>query len=308
MRNDRVRGAIEAAKQLMRDVLSEATGLWVSLRWQFLRGRQGKPSGLGHPLVLSLTSYPPRFPTLAMTLKSLLMQSMRPDHVELWVAEKDLDVLPKAVLDLRAHGLSIRTCKDTRSYKKIIPALAAHPDAAIVTADDDAYYWPTWLEQLVDAYDPSVWEVLCHRGHRITLRGDGMPAPYRTWEFDTADASSSLSTFPTGLGGVFYRPGILPAQVMREDLFRLYCPTGDDIWLYWMAALNGARFRKVGPVRRFVLWRGGQEVALYNQNVVGEDGNDIQIAAMLGAYGFPPVSAGEEETAGSSPRVAAYPD
>ncbi|WP_413989297.1 hypothetical protein ACMDCR_25465 [Labrys okinawensis] len=303
-----LRRVLEAAKQVLRDILSEAMALRVGLRWRRHAGRQGKPSGLPHPLVLSLTSYPPRFPTLAATLKSLLMQSVQADHVELWIAEKDMAALPQAVLELRAHGLSIRACSDLRSYKKIIPALSAHPDAVIVTADDDAYYWPTWLEELVAAYDPDRREVLCHRGHRIALRGDGLPAPYRTWEFDTPDGSSSLSTFPTGLGGVLYRPGILPAEAMREDLFRRYCPTGDDIWLFWMVALNGARFRKVGPVRRFILWRGGQDVALYNQNVVGEDGNDIQIAAMIEAYGFPPAVSSREEAAVPSPRVAAYPD
>jgi hypothetical protein len=303
-----VRRGFEAAKQVLRDALSEATALQVQLRWQRLRGRQGKPSGLGHPLVLSLTSYPPRFPTLAATLKSLLMQSVRPDHLELWIADKDMAALPQAVLDLVAHGLTIRACSDLRSYKKIIPALSAHPDAAIVTADDDAYYWPTWLAELVAAYDPARREVICHRGHRIAFRGDGLPASYRTWKFDTSDTSLSLATFPTGLGGVLYPPGILPAEARREDLFRRYCPTGDDIWLFWMAALNGARFRKIGPVRRFILWRGGQDVALYNQNVVGEDGNDIQIAAMIEAYGFPPTTAGRDKAASSALRVAAYPD
>lgn len=278
---------IEATKQVLRDVLSLATALWVMLRWRLHRDQQGRPSGLEHPLVLSLTSYPPRFSTLATTLKSLLMQSIRPDHVELWIADKDMAALPASVLALRQRGLSIRTCADTRSYKKIIPALTAHPDAVIVTADDDAYYWRTWLEQLVTAYDPNRKEVLCHRGHRIVCRSDGLPAPYRTWEFETKDVSASRSTFPTGLGGILYRPGIFLPDVVREDLFQTYCPTGDDIWLFWMASLNGARFRKVGPPRRFILWRGAQDVALYNHNVVGEDGNDVQIAAMVKAYGFP---------------------
>jgi hypothetical protein len=282
-----LRRLIDAIKQLLRDAVSVATALWVSFRWYLQRNRRGKPSGLDLPLVLSLTSYPPRFSTLALTLKSLLLQSIRPDYVELWVSHKDMASLPASVLALREHGLSIRSCADTRSYKKIIPALAAHPDAVIVTADDDAYYWPTWLEELVAAYDPDREEVLCHRGHRIVCRSDGLPAPYRTWEFDTGDVSASRATFPTGLGGVLYRPGIFLPDVVRDDLFQAYCPTGDDIWLFWMAALNGARFRKVGPARRFILWRGVQDVALYNQNALGSDRNDVQIAAMIQAYGFP---------------------
>ena len=95
--------------------------------------------------------------------------------------------------------------------------------------------------------------------------------------------------FPTGLGGILYRPGIFAADVSRRDLFEAYCPTADDVWLFWMAALRGARFRKVGPVRRFVLWPSGQAVSLYSQNAEQDDANDRQIAAMIKAYGFPVV-------------------
>ena len=216
------------------------------------------------------------------------MQSVKPDHLELWVTDKDFAALPDAVLALRAHGLSIRTCVDLRSYKKIVPALAAHPGAIIVTADDDAHYPRTWLEELVNAYDPGAKEVLCHRAHEMKFRQSGRPTCYREWTFDTGDTAASRTIFPTGLGGVLYPPDVFIRDVTRRDLFEAYCPTADDVWLFWMASLNGARCRKIGPVRRFILWRGGQDVALCNDNLLGGDANDIQIDAMIAAYGVPP--------------------
>jgi hypothetical protein len=50
-----------------------------------------------------------------------------------------------------------------------------------------------------------------------------------------------------------------------------------------------ALFRKVGPVRWFILWGGGQDVALYDHNAFGSGGNDGQIAVKIAAYGFPVV-------------------
>src|SRR5579864_6248399 len=109
----------------------------VAVRW-ILR-RSGTPHGLPGTLVVSLTSYPPRFPTVALTLRCLLTQSIKPDHVILWIAHADEARLPPEVLALRALGLEIRSTEDLRSFKKIVPALRDFPDAFIVTADDDVY-------------------------------------------------------------------------------------------------------------------------------------------------------------------------
>jgi hypothetical protein len=83
---------------------------------------------------------------------------------------------------------------------------------------------------------------------------------------------------------VLYEPGIFHADVTRSDIFLDLCPTGDDVWLYWMAALNGARFRKVGPKRREINWADSQRVSLF---AVNRTANDEQIAKMMTRYGLP---------------------
>ncbi len=257
----------------------------VRLRWRLRALR--RPRSAGSPLVLTVTSYPPRFPTLALTLKSLLLQNLRPEFTILWVAHDDFAKLPPAVLALQADGLTIRTTADTRSYKKIIPAIEAFPQASLVIADDDTYYWPSWLEELVAAAAPGAREVVCHRAHRIILRPDGLPARYADWEEETAEHGPSRLLFPTGIGGVLYPPGIFAADVTRQDIFTRYCPQADDIWLFWMASLAGARFHRIGQPRTFITWFSSQQVGLLQSNVLNTDGNDRQIANMIEAYGFP---------------------
>jgi hypothetical protein len=78
-----------------------------------------RPHNLPSELIVSLTSYPRRFPILDFAIRSLLNQTVRPDRVILWLAEDDVTYLPSAVR--RLAGLEIRTCRDLRSFKKLVP-------------------------------------------------------------------------------------------------------------------------------------------------------------------------------------------
>ncbi|QBQ96703.1 glycosyltransferase family 2 protein [Paraburkholderia pallida] len=238
-------------------------------------------------LIISLTSYPPRFRTLHLTIKSLLVQRVRPDIIELWVAENDYPMLPCDVTKLMKDGLVIRQCKDLRSYKKIIPRLQFSQCDWVVIADDDLYYWSTWLKELTDAVNPDRLEVICSRCHRIKFEHKFIPAPYISWDFDVLSPSGNDVIFPTGVGGVLYPPGSFYKDVCNHNLFMRLCPTGDDIWLFWMAAINGATFRRSAARHRQIVWAGSQECALFKQNAVFDNQNDRQISAMMKEYGWP---------------------
>jgi hypothetical protein len=258
----------------------------VDLRWS--QGRpKGNPHGLPGPLVVSLTSHLRRFPTLHFSLKCLLSQSLAPDHVILWLREKDRSRLPENAGALQAAGLTIRTTSHTGSYGKIMPSIEAFPDAYVVTADDDVYYGRRWLEKLVGAVRQGERAVVCHRAHGIRLNGEGLPAPYLDWEREIPRPEVSRRVFPTGVGGVLYPPGILPRESIDQGAYRTLCPTADDVWLYWMALRNGAIFRKIGRRCPLVYWPRSQRSNLNQINVL-HHGNDRQIANLVGRFGLPP--------------------
>lgn len=237
------------------------------------------------PLIVSLTSYPARFSTLALTLKCLLMQSMRPDRLVLWIATEEMLHLPKEVVNLQAHGLEIRECENIKSYKKIVPALELFGDCYIVTADDDLYYDSNWLRDLVKNTTEGSGEVVCHRAHCITLNGMLMPDTYSNWKLESHDVGHPELIFPTTGAGVLYPPNTFSSEVYKRDTFMKLCPKADDVWLYWMMHMNG-RLAKVTPMRRqLYTWRTTQKEALWRSNVTcGE--NDRQISAMIDRYGF----------------------
>lgn len=256
--------------------------------------KQQRPHGLPAPLIVSLTSYPPRFPTLAATLKSLLDQQVRADHILLWIAERDLDLLPDEVLALRAHGLDIRPCADLRSYKKLIPCLEAFPDSYVVTADDDVHYPPDWLATLVDAVDPAAPAIIARRAHLARFDRDGRAAPYLDWSLDTQRRRSpGLRTllFPTGVGGILYPPRALPPEALDIDAFTALCPDADDIWFFWMARRNGMSHVRVAGQFPLTCWPNSQQAALFITNRLNQ-GNDSQMRNLEAHYG--PLVAGQD--------------
>lgn len=244
-------------------------------------------------LFISLTSYPARFKTLHLTLESLLQQDTKPDGVLLWIAHDDMQYLPRKVLSLVHRGLTICACDDVRSYKKLIFALKKHPDATIVTSDDDVYYSPEWLAIMIEGVDRDKPMVICQRAHRYKATAEGKLLPYMHWEQDVQDDAAlrpSSDIIPIGVGGVLYPPHCLDERVFDREAFTAISPNADDLWFYWMARRAGTLHKKVGPRFELFQWPGTQESRLFDTN--REGGNDQQIAALQAAFG-PPGPAGD---------------
>ena len=248
--------------------------------WAARSHEDGGPVELG--LVVSLTSHAPRFGTLALTLKSLLLQTLRPEGVALWIGHRDMAALPDEVRRLEPFGLSIRPCEDHGPHTKYVHALSERPDGRIAICDDDTYYRPDWLAHLVAADRPG--EIACHRIHRIVLGADGVPERYRLWDHDCAARDASPLNFPTGVGGALLRLERFDPRVLDVELARALCPTTDDLWLYAMARLAGTRFRLDGPYDPLIVWRTSQDNALWRTNLV-ERANDRAMAALIERFG-----------------------
>ncbi|WP_157469103.1 glycosyltransferase family 2 protein [Dyella thiooxydans] len=244
-----------------------------------------KHHGLNGQLIVSMTSYAPRFKWLHLTIKSLLEQTIIPDALVLWIAEEELNLLPDSVRAL-SKKIVIEPTKNLYSYKKIIPALRAYHQAHIVICDDDIYYPRGWLEGLVCGFGNFKRAVFAHSVHRFHYSPSGQIAPYYDWSFDVQDNKArqrSFDTLAVGVGGVLYPHGSLHPDVTDESLFTSLCPGGDDLWLYVMARLNGFLPVKVGNRLHPIFWPGTQSVGLFKENMYKND--DIAIAKLMAHYG-----------------------
>lgn len=256
---------------------------------QFPRHAQAPRHDLPAPLIVSLTSYPARYAMLHLTIKSLLDQTVKPDRIVLWIAHDQASSLPAEVTDLEGPAFTIRFCEDLRSFKKIVPSLLEYPGSFIAICDDDTYYPDNWLKRLVEAYDPARPSIVYYRGHRQTRLPDGSLAPYRQWQRGVTDDASLLpgtSVMPTGVGGVLYPPGSLPAPTTDIALIRQLSETCDDTWLYFMWRKAGWKAKRVpGKKLKLISWPGTQEQSLWVFHLDGK--KDEHLRAMSDHFGLP---------------------
>lgn len=240
------------------------------------------------PVHINLTSFPERFGNLHLTLKSLLLQSVSADAVVLWVYKDDVGQLPIKVTDLQKDGLTIATVsQDTRSYKKLIPALKAAPEAFHVTADDDIYYRPEWLATLVDGYQGDNKEILCWRAHYLRKAKNGAIKPYRQWYPKTEVRGPDPQLFFTSGAGVLFPPGCLDPRATDIDLALSLAPYADDLWWFWLASLNNCSIRRVGNNPKLINWKGSGGSSLWQFNKQDSGGNDSQLQQLDRHFGRP---------------------
>lgn len=224
--------------------------------WRGITNRQ-----YDHEIVVSLTSFPARIHDVVYAIESILMQSMKPNRIVLWLADSQFPgkeaSLPECLLHLQKYGLEIRWCEDLKSYKKLIPALCAYPEAIIVTADDDLHYVSSWLKKLYKGYQSDSSFIWVHRVTKFEYKND---------QFYVKGGGRYYWKEPcylnklTGGAGALYPPRVLDADVLNKELFQSLCPTNDDIWFWLMAVKNHVKIAVVeNPLIRLIFIGNTQE-------------------------------------------------
>ncbi len=244
-------------------------------------------------LIVSLTSFPDRMYDIHYAVYSLLNQTKKPDMLVLYLAEdefkKKREELPQKLTALEKNGLTIKWCKDLKSYKKLVPALAEYPNDIIVTADDDIYYPADWLSKLYESYLKNPEHIHAHRCHKIKINDDVI-LPYNNWEKCINDNSADFLNFCTTGGGVLFPPKSLHSDVLKEELFLKLAPNADDIWFYSMAVLNNTKIKVTdNPNNEIRYVNPARELGFYDEkslflNGNNTDGNDIQLKNVAKHY------------------------
>lgn len=269
-------GVTRTIKLLKDRMISPFVESYCQKRWEKLSNRK-KYLGINKPerkelIIVSLTTFPDRIENVHLVIKTLLVQSIKPDKVILWLAKEQfpnrMNDLPDSLLELQKYGLTISWCNDIRSYKKLIPTIKEYPNSCIITADDDIYYHPKMIERLFKAYKKDPSSIHCHRVTKFYLengRFRAVPGGYEIYKHP------SFLHKLTGVGGVLYPPNSLYKDICREDLFMKLAPTNDDIWFWIMAILNDKRCNVVKHSCTALYYiKGSQEESLSSINDNGE--------------------------------------
>lgn len=260
-----------------------------NLYYSFMMPDKLVRGGNGREIVVSLTSFGARLAKVHLTVKSLLNQTLRPDRIVLYLdAGTDVDSLPSRLTGLKKCGLEITTgYENLKPHTKYFYAVQEHPDAIIVTVDDDMIYHRDLVRTLMESYRKYPECISAVRTHRMTLTEDKKEIePYNLFEGEcTTIREPSHSLMATGVGGVLYPPGSLPRETFNQKDIKEQCLCADDIWLKFMEIKAGTKVvccagKHVNPV---FIWK-SQNTSLQQSNV-DEKLNDVYIKQMLAFCG-----------------------
>ena len=286
-------GIPEIARKAFYYPIYKFNAFFTSLAVKLSRPRDGlnRKEKRDVPVVVSLTSYPARFPTLPLTLKSLLRQNRKPDRIIVWLGSDTAegDITP-AMRALEQYGVEYRIDPDHnyKSHKKYYYAMKEFPDAIVVTADDDLFYPKNWLKTLFKGHKKHPDCVICRRTHLIRRDENGI-LPYNLWVDQCRSVRSpSFALVGTSGSGKLYPPHALDERALDPEAFLKLCLNADDLWVKCMEILAGTKAVWVKNWKVDLRSpRESQRETLETGNV-GRCENDLFLAQTMDAYGITP--------------------
>lgn len=241
-------------------------------------------------VIVSLATYPPRFNVLPLCLKSLLLQSVLPNKIIVYLGnDACIDDITEEVKLFEKFGVEFRydSEKDLRGHKKYFYAMQEYPDDIIITVDDDMVYSFDLIERLLEAHDKYKEAVCAFRVHKIGFNFKGKIKPYETWKKNIKTVHQpSMRLLPTGNGGVLYPPKALYKEAFFADRIMGLCLGADDIWLKCMEVLNGTKVFYVPSAIAYAEIQDSQNITLSKENIGMARGNDIYLNNVLNYYGI----------------------
>jgi len=246
-----------------------------------------KEATSGPQIIVTLTSFPGRISRLWLVIECLLRQKRLPNKIILWLS---FDQFPNGLSDLpyslkKFYDRKLLTVEfvpnDIRSHKKYFYAFKRFPNDIIITVDDDIYYSSNIIEDLLALHEAYPEAICCLRGYRVTKEGRKIQS-YKKWEKLYREYGPATNIFHTSGGGTLYKRDFFNQEVLNLEVFSKYCFHADDVWLNFMAQLNGTEIVK-GSFYSHLIPISSRSSKLSTRNVV-LGGNDTQLNNLINYY------------------------
>lgn len=218
-------------------------------------------------LIFTLTSFPDRIDSVQYTLRTLFMQSMKPDRVILWLAKDEFENVsfPESILEFQQIGLEIRYCDNLYGHKRYYCLVPEQKENECIVMFDDDILFPKYLvERLYKTWEKNRNCIVCDRGQVMTTTEAGVLNPGRWSSISKVGLKTpSYRLLASPGGGCLIPPGALYKDACNSELIQKYAIKTGDIWLMFMAVQNDTKIiRTYRYHRTFILSEEEQTVQL----------------------------------------------
>lgn len=237
------------------------------------------------PIIISLTTYSGRIDVVDIAVKCILRQTVKPNRIVIWIAEDEFteNTIPSRVKDLQQFGVEIRYCDNLLAHKKYFYALQEFANSYVITFDDDFFFEKHMLENVMNLKRQFPDCIITNRAHFIKFE-KGKLLPYRRWRHNTTQTTPGHQIFATGGVGTVYEPEFFKDYIFNKELIQDLSPRADDVWLKFMAYLNGIKVVTNNKYNKdFVTLPESQKEQLIQSNVQA-GGNDSQIRNVINYF------------------------
>ena len=237
-------------------------------------------------ITASLTSFPARIEYVHIAIKSIMLQSVKPDRIVLWLAEEQFPEkkLPQQLIELKKYGLEICWMNNMYSHKKYFYSIKNQSEnEVVITFDDDIIYPIDCIKRLIKFHKKYPTCLVCERGQTICYEKNGEivsnPGKWRpVSSIGIKNPTYSMNPSPGG-GCLMPKCAFHPDAVNEDKINELAYNKNDDLWYMFMCAENKTRMIKTRKYHRvFSVVNGSQVVQLATENVVA----DINVEVMEG--------------------------
>lgn len=238
-------------------------------------------------IIISMTTFPKRFENIDLCIKSLLLQTMKPDKIIIWLgSDSDEFMISKYLRKYEKYGITIFVDSDLniKSHKKYYYALNNYPNDIIITVDDDLIYPFDMVESLYNMYLKYPKCIVGRRVHKITFENNKI-SKYNNWITECNDTLiPSNQLFITTGAGTLFPPYLKKDDLLNVELMMKYAPTADDVWINLISIKNNVK-RVWAPnnLQMPTTIKKSQHFSLVKKNVE-ENYNDIYIEKIVNDF------------------------
>lgn len=236
----------------------------------------------------SLTSFPARIEYVHLAIKSLMLQSYKPDRIVLWLANEQFSdhILPENLTNLEKYGLEIKWCDDLYGHKKYFYCIKEQKEnEVVITFDDDIIYPIDCIKRLIAKHKQYPGCLVCERAQTVP-RNKRISYNVGRWDTisDIALKKPSNSVCPSTGGGYLIPYNSYPIKMLDKDLIRKYALKNDDMWCMFMAAENSVKFIKTRKYHRIFSPVLGSQISSLSVVNVLQNGSENDFVKLKKAY------------------------